>query len=501
MSATKDYWPLVLENLRVSVKDSAYKAWFSRVDFVKTTNMGRKITLSVPNTFSKKYIEQKYKQGLLESINKYYPQVIHVDLVVDKAAEAADARKSEVLAQELAIEEEPAPKQTKAQKRKSTFKSMAQAESVGTDVGSYLPKKNINNLNPRYTLDNFVVTANNEFAYNVAKAVIDEPGKAYNPVFLHGGVGLGKTHLIQAIGQKLLEKNPSFNIKYTPMETFVSQFMIAVRKGQMPNFKNYYRSIDLLLIDDVQFIAGKEGTQDEFFHTFNSLSQESKQIILTSDRHPSELDGVADRLISRFNSGVTVDIAKPDLEARIAILNDKIERSNITLTDFQIQQVAERVDTNVRELEGILNKICAKIKFNPGQEFGDKELHEILEANSGSGAPSMSVREVPVGSRRTDATSKSSAAADKYMYAVCRHFGLDREDILGVSRQKDISLARQVVMYLYKNELDLSYPTIGRLFGNRDHTTVMHAAKKITQLMEGDEKMKEQVQVIRQAVL
>ena len=501
MSATKDYWPLVLENLRASVKDSAFKAWFSRVDFVKTTNMGRKITLSVPNTFSKKYIEQKYKAGLLESVNKYYPQVIHVDLVVDKEAEAADAKKSEVLAQELAIEEEPAPvkKQTKAQKRKSTFQSMAQAESVGSDVGSYLPKKNINNLNPRYTFDNFVVTANNEFAYNVAKAVIDEPGKAYNPVFLHGGVGLGKTHLIQAIGQRLLEKNPSFNIKYTPMETFVSQFMIAVRKGQMPQFKNYYRSIDLLLIDDVQFVAGKQSTQNEFFHTFNSLSQESKQIILTSDRHPSELEGITDRLTSRFNSGVTVDIAKPDLEARIAILNDKIERSRIQLTDFQIQQIAERVDTNVRELEGILNKICAKIKFNPGQEFGDKELLEILDTNSTT--PSMAVREVPVSGKDGATTTKSSAAADKYLYAVCRHFGLDREDILGVSRQKDISLARQVVMYLYKNELDLSYPTIGRLFGNRDHTTVMHAAKKITQLMEGDEKMKEQVQVIRQAVL
>ena len=498
MSATLDYWPLVLEHLHKTLKESAYKAWFSRVAFVKTTNSGRKIVLLVPNSFSKKYIEQKHKPTLLESIKKYYPQVIHIDLEVDKEAESADFQKNRVLSQELPIKKQTSPKKNKREKQAATFATMAAAETVGEEVGSYLPKKNINNLNPRYTFDNFVVTANNEFAYNVAKAVVDEPGKAYNPVFLHGGVGLGKTHLIQAIGQKLLEKNPSFNIKYTPMETFVSQFMIAVRKGQMPYFKNYYRSIDLLLIDDVQFIAGKESTQNEFFHTFNSLSQESKQIIFTSDRHPGELNGVADRLISRFNSGVTVDISQPDLEARIAILNDKIERANIQLTDFQIQQIAERVDTNIRELEGILNKICAKIKFNPGQEFGNKELAEILNARTASSVPAYSTKTVPGFSQKLP--GPSSVAADKYLYAVCRHFGLDRDDLLGVSRQKDISLARQVLMYLYKRELDLSYPAIGRLFGNRDHTTVMHAAKKITAMLESDTKMQEQVQIICQTV-
>jgi chromosomal replication initiator protein len=482
MPATSDYWPLVLENIRGAVNDSAYKAWFSRVDFIKTSNQGRKITLSVPNSFSKKYIEQKYKQGLLSSINKYYPQVIHIDFHVDQAA---DEQITVQVKQQTLTRDETTIKPVA--ETISTFKSMEQVEEVGGDVASYLPKKNINNLNPRYTLESFVVTGNNEFAYNVAQAVIDQPGSVYNPVFYYGGVGLGKTHLIQAIGQKMLESNPSYNIKYIPMETFVSQFQIAVRKGEMQGFKNYYRSIDLLLIDDVQFIAGKESTQNEFFHTFNSLNQESKQIIITSDRHPSELNGIADRLISRFNSGVTVDISKPDLEGRIAILNDKISRLGVNLSDNQILSIAEQVDTNVRELEGVLNKVCAQIKFNPGKIFTDEDLQTILEISVKQNTPAFSPMAHP------------GAATEKIMHTVCRHYGLTKADVLGVSRQKDISLARQIIMYLFKFELDLSYPAIGRLFGNRDHTTVMHATKKITKLMKDDSKMQQQIKVIQLA--
>jgi chromosomal replication initiator protein len=482
-TTTSEYWPLVLENLRHTVKDSVYKAWFEKVVFVKISNQGRKIELEVPNAFNKKYIQTKYSSSLLECLNKYYPQVIHIDLVVN-----AD-NINQIQQEQILPEDKPKKQKTSIN---STYKSMEKAEEKGEEVASYLPKKNINNLNPRYTLENFVVTANNEFAYNVANAVIDEPGKVYNPVFLYGGVGLGKTHLIQAIGQKMLENNPSFNIKYIPMETFVTQFMIAVRNQQMQGFKNYYRSIDLLLIDDVQFIAGKESTQNEFFHTFNSLSQENKQIIFTSDRPPTEINGIADRLISRFGSGVTVDISKPDFEARLAILNDKIERLNIKLSEEYIQLIAEKVDTNIRELEGVLNKICAKIKFNPGKEFTMDDLHIILDSNSTPSSSSLTF-----GGNGTRANS--AAATERFMHAVCRHYGLDKADVLGVSRQKDISLARQVIMYFYKHELDMSYPTIGRLFGNRDHTTVMHAARKISTLVTNDSKMKQQLQVIKQA--
>lgn len=478
MPATKDYWPLVLENIRGSVKDSAYKAWFSRVEFVKTSNQGRKIILSVPNSFSKKYIESKYKQGLLDSINKYYPQVIHVDFSVEQVQDD-----EQFVQQTLTpTHNKPVLTPNSSKKPKLAF-DVFEADSTN-EVASYLPKKNINNLNPKYTFENFVVTNNNEFAANVAKAVIDQPGQIYNPVFLHSGVGLGKTHLIQAIGHKMLENNPSYNIKYIPMETFVSQFQIAVRKGEMQGFKNYYRTIDLLLIDDVQFISGKESTQNEFFHTFNSLIQSNKQIILTSDRHPSELNGVADRLISRFNSGVTVDISKPDLESRVAILNDKIERLHLPLSDFQIQSIAQKVDTNVRELEGILNKVCAKIKFSPGQNFTDSDLDGIL-SNSLTSKASFLPAQNP------------GAATERIMHAVCRYFGLDKADVLGVSRQRDISTARQIIMWFYKYDLDLSYPAIGRLFGNRDHTTVMHAANKIKKLYASDPKMKEKLEIIR----
>jgi chromosomal replication initiator protein len=431
MPATRDYWPLVLETLKNRISGSSYKAWFSRLQFVSTGNQGRKLIIGVPSAFNKNYIESKFRAELREAISKYYPQVIHIE-----------------------------------------------------KLSTYLPKKSLNNLNPKYTFENFVVTRNNELAVSVCQSVINQPGTLYNPVFIYGGVGLGKTHLIQAVGQKMLEKNPSFNIKYIPCETFVNQFLLAVQKRKMDEFRDYYRTIDLLLVDDIQFIAGKEATQEAFFHTFNELHQLNKQVILTSDRAPKALGGIEERLVSRFEWGMVVDISKPDLEDRIAILQDKTNRLNLLLTPTQIQHIAHKIDSNVRELEGILNRIQAKIRLMPGRDFTDNDLFKIVSDYLGDSPIQIQF-------------NVSSFTPDRVLQAVCKLFGLSKADLLGSSREKNISLARQITFWFYKHELDLSYPTIGKLFGGRDHTTVMHGCNKIETLRQTDRKIQEKLTLVQ----
>jgi chromosomal replication initiator protein len=466
MPATHDYWPLVLDNLKTKVSGSNYKAWFSRLEFISTTNQGRKIILGVPSIFNKNYIETRYKEDLKDSISRYFPQVIHIDFHINKDAE-------------LPKPAEQAPISLTSVSSRETENTQDGAEKLST----YLPKKNINNLNPKYTFENFVVSDHNDMASNVAKAVVDQPGTLYNPVFIYGGVGLGKTHLMQAVGQKMLEMNPSYNIKYIPSETFLSQFQIALRKGQMEDFKNYYRTIDLLLLDDIQFLAGKESTQSEFFHTFNTLHQLNKQIILTADKQPKDIKGIEERLLSRFEMGMVVDISKPDLESRIAILNDKIERMSIRLTTEQIHTIAETVDTNVRELEGVLNKIQARVIFTPGRDFTDQDLANIL-----------STYEL---SNRTLIAQKASHTFEKFFTVTCRHFGIEKKDIVGPSRVQNVAHARQYLMWFFEHEMGLSYVSIGKMFGDRDHSTVMHATNKIETLRKTSKQVQDQIDIVK----
>jgi chromosomal replication initiator protein len=472
MPATYDYWPLVLDSLKTNVSGSNFKAWFSRLEFISTTNQGRKIILGVPSLFNKNYIENRYKTELKDAVSKYFPSVIHIDFQVNTPIEAKkDESQQEIIKN---LEKHPRLEVT-----------TANAEVVDR-LASYLPKKNINNLNPKYTFENFVVAGHNEMAVNVAKAVIDQPGTLYSPVFLYGGVGLGKTHLMQAIGQRMLETHPSFNIKYITSETFLNQFQIALRRREMDEFKNFYRSIDLLLIDDIQFLAGKESTQTEFFHTFNALHQLNKQIILTADKNPSEIKGIEERLLSRFSQGMVVDISHPDLESRIAILNDKVERLNIELTSDQIYRIAAAVDTNIRELEGFLNKIQGKIMFSQNKEFSDLDLETLLVHYK----------------RASDVSEVSShlGQTEQLISSVCKYFGLEKKDLTGPSRQQHIALARQLLMWFLKHDMGFSYVAIGKLFGGRDHSTVMHATAKIDKLQKNNLQVKEHLESIKQLI-
>jgi chromosomal replication initiator protein len=468
MPATKEYWPLVLENIKNKVSDSSFKAWFSRLEFVNTGNHGRKIIIGVPSAFNKKYIENKFKSELREAISKYYPQVVHIDYKVNQTSEITQFDHP----QEPLIDQ---PNQSQPTQPEPT-------------LSSYLPSKSLSNLNPKYTFENFVVTKNNELAVSVCKSIVEQPGTMYNPIFIHGSVGLGKTHLIQAIGQKMLEAHPSFNIKYITSETFVNQFILAFQKRKMDEFREYYRSVDLLLIDDIQFIASKEATQEVFFHTFNELHQLNKQIIITSDRTPKNLAGIEDRLISRFEWGMVVDIIKPDLESRMAILKDKSERMGLILSDSQCSMIAESIDSNIRELEGVLNKLKAKLQISTNTELSDQEVASLL---------SISQSESPI----KITLDVSTQTPDRILQAVCKLFSITKADVLGTSRQKNIALARQITMWFYKYELDLSYPTIGKLFSGRDHTTAMHGCNKVNKLIDSDPKIAAKIQTVKDLLL
>jgi len=468
MPATQEYWPLVLENIKSKVTESSYKAWFSRLEFVSTGNQGRKIIIGVPSAFNKQYIENKFKGELRDAIGKYYPQVVHIDYKVTQTNDTIEMDQPEEIIK--------------------TSDSHQTVTRPDPSLSTYLPSKSLSNLNPKYTFDNFVVTKNNELAVSVCKSIVDQPGTMYNPIFIYGSVGLGKTHLIQAIGQKMLETHPSFNIKYITSETFVNQFILAFQKRKMDEFREYYRSVDLLLIDDIQFIASKEATQEVFFHTFNELHQANKQIIITSDRAPKTLVGIEERLVSRFEWGMVVDIVKPDLESRMAILSDKAMRMGVALNPDQCTMIAESIDSNIRELEGVLNKIKAKLQISMQPSLSDEEVALLLNKTQPDNPIRINL-------------DVSTQTPDRILQAVCKLFAISKADVLGSSRQKNIALARQITMWFYKFELDLSYPTIGKMFNGRDHTTVMHGCNKINKLLKTDTKTSNKIQTIKDLLL
>ena len=472
MSVMKQYWPLVLNKLKSLVSSSSYKTWFSGVEFVKITNHGRKIVLSASSRLNKEYIEKKFKNQLNEAIAKYYPNVIHIEFEVRKVEEI----KAEMVQEEV-LTQKTTPKITKEEKEDS--------ESLES-IKSFLPKRNINNLNPKYSLENFVVNSANELAVSVSKSIIRDPGKTYNPVFIYSKTGMGKTHLLQAIGQKMLEERPGFKIKYTTLETFFNHFIVSVEKNNGASFREYYRSVDLLLIDDIQFITGKVATQQAFFHTFNELHQQNKQIVIASDRPPKLMDGIEDRLISRFEWGMVVDISEPDLEDRIAILKYKLKEMGITLSTEHVVEICKRVDTNIRDLEGVMNRIQARLKLIPDRDLSDKDLEKILSGYKVGGAIKIDIVENAVNS-------------DKIMNTVSKVFDISRDELVGSSRIKNIALARQVAMWLCKNELDMSFPTVGKIFGGRDHTTVMYACQKI-QSSQNSEKLAKKIDLVKKVL-
>ncbi len=334
-------------------------------------------------------------------------------------------------------------------------------------------------LNPRYTFEEFVVGVSNRFAQAACVAVAEEPGKSYNPLFLYGGSGLGKTHLMQAIGHYILKKDPTKRVMYISSERFTNEFINSIKMGKGEEFRNYYRNnVDVLLIDDIQFLADKEQTQIEFFHTFNDLHQANKQIVISSDCPPREIKALEERLRSRFEWGLITDINDPDYETRVAILKKKAERDNKLISEEVYEFIAKNIKSNIRELEGALTRVVAysSLVDKPIDiELCEEALVEILDKTIVRKVDSNYIREV-----------------------VCKHFGVSEQELDSPKRMKSIAYPRQIAMYLIREMTDLSLPRIGEIFGGRDHSTVVHSCDKITKEIDTKESTRELIESLRE---
>lgn len=354
-------------------------------------------------------------------------------------------------------------------------------ETESPAISYELPKSNPN-VNAKYTFDNFIQGEGNIWAKSAALAVADKPGGAYNPLFLYGGSGLGKTHLLNAIGNEVLKRNPQARIMYVPAETFINDFIEHIRLDQMDEFKSKYRSLDLLLIDDIQSLKNKTSTQEEFFNTFNDLYRQDKQIVLTSDRPPENLENLEERLVTRFSWGLTQHITPPDFETRIAILRSKIAEFDFEFTDDTLSYIAGQFENNVRDLEGALKNINLLATA--------KQLN-IITVDTAAEA---------IRARKQENPQISVVPIEKIQNEVGRFYGVSTKEIKGTKRVQNIVLARQVAMYLAREMTDNSLPKIGKEFGNRDHSTVLHAYNKIRSSLEKDSNLDIEIQTIRNKI-
>ena len=341
------------------------------------------------------------------------------------------------------------------------------------------------NLNPKYTFDTFVVGSYNKLAHSAAQAVAEDPGHAYNPLFLYGGPGLGKTHLMHSIGHQILKKNPNSHILYVTSEDFTNEVIESIRSGNaaaMTKLREKYRTVDVLMVDDVQFIIGKESTQEEFFHTFNALHSTEKQIILTSDRPPKEMETLEERFRSRFGWGMIADINAPDYETRVAILRKKCENLNKKIDDSIIQYIANNIKSNIRELEGALNKILAFSKLNNipiTQSMAEEALKDMISPHK-----------------------EKEITPELILQVVCEHYNINEQAVLSSKKTKDISLVRQIIMYLCRDCInDMSLKNIAEFLGKKDHTTIMHGISKIEYDIDNDYKLKNNIDVIKKKLL
>ena len=329
------------------------------------------------------------------------------------------------------------------------------------------------NFNPKYTFDNFVVGNSNKYVYAAARGVAEHPFNKINPLFIYGGVGLGKTHLLHAIGNYLIKNNPDLKVLYVTCEKFTHDYVESLKSSKAQansEYREKYRSVDVLMVDDIQFISNKTGTQEEFFHTFNDLYQNQKQIIIASDRHPKEIASLEERLRSRFSMGLMQDIQIPDFETRLAILQKKAQQEHYSVDEDVINLIAERCDTNIRELEGMLSKVSFYASL--------------------LGKPSATLEDVNEALKDQISTNKQNLTADRIIDCVCKYFSITKEDLVGKKKNKEIVEPRQICMYLICDMLDLPLVSIGQIFGGRDHTTVIHAREKVAELIKENNRVK-----------
>lgn len=448
-----DIWQAVLADFELKLTKANFTTWFRNTG-IGSYNAGH-IVICVPNAFTKSWLEKKYTQDIVKTIERVTGKPV-------KKIEYGVENIKNISEQECVFSANPSASTPE------TPAHTPQKTSPGAKFG----------LNPKYSFDTFIVGKGNELAHAAARAVADRPGQAYNPLFIYGGVGLGKTHLLQAIGHAMIAANPNTHIIYGSSERFTNEFINAVKEGRAKEFKDRYRNADLLLIDDIQFIGGKEQTQEEFFHTFNELHQQGKQIVLSSDRPPKAIPALEDRLRSRLEWGMIADISAPDFETRIAILQAKAQEKHAAFDEDIMHLIAATVQSNIRELEGALNKIIAfhQLKNTKPTKESVKSILSSFEAQS----------------------MKKSLTPRELLTTVGEFYDVAMDDMLGKSREKRLAYPRQVIMFLLREELKMSYPAIGNELGGRDHTTAMHAHTKIASHLEDDMKLRQEIELIKQ---
>lgn len=448
-------WQSVLGEIELSVSHATFTTWYKNTELI--SHNAEEAVIAVPNIFAKKQFEVKFNEQVKKVLanNGVTPEKITYTILV--------AGKKTRVNRETTLETSP----SSSSSSHSPSLSLSQSSASATGAG---------NLNPRYTFDNFIVGSSNDLAYTASQAVAANPGMKYNPLYLYGGVGLGKTHLMQAVGNEILKNNPNGRVLYVSSETFVNEFLDYIR-FKKKGFSDKYRNIDVLIVDDMQFIANKEKTQEEFFHTFNFLHQNNKQIIISSDKPPRSIPTLTERLRSRFEMGMTIDVQMPDFETRCAILTAKAALSGVELNNETVEYLATNIKTNIRELEGALNQLLAYA-----------ELHGI--------EPDISTAEGLLGnvrhSRPQHLTSK------QIIDRTAKHFQLQTEEMCSEKRDKHIVVPRQIAMYLLRSELHLSFPKIAGELGRRDHTTAIHSVEKIEKAIKLDFVIREQVASIRE---
>lgn len=430
---SKKLWSEILKDIKSDLSPANFRTWFSATKLeADDGNEKPSFRVVVLNNFVKEQIQARYLDQIGERLG-VRAGVEDFDLSVEVGE--VELPKPEGIIKEKVFSEPDTVREMK----------------IGWGSAS--------NLNPNFTLEKFVVGSSNNLAFAAAQAVAQSPGSVYNPFFIYGGVGVGKTHLMQAVANGILEKEKEVRVIYTTCEKFTNEFIESISSRNSKGFREKFRRTDVLLIDDIQFLSGKESTQEEFFHTFNELYGSGKQIIMTSDRHPSSLGKIEDRLVSRFLGGLTVDISNPDFEMRVAIINQKIRAKNLNLTPEIVDIIASKVDKNTRELEGVLTGITSLASLN-GQEINVDIVKKFF------GIQGENRRTKPVTPRRI-------------ISVVGQKTKVSTADILGKNRQKELVLARQIVMYLLREEYKFSLVSIGDALGGRDHTTVMHGVEKI----------------------
>lgn len=434
-------WKAVLGELEVTVSGANFKTWFANSILLKIERST--VNIGVTNTFTIDWIRNHFEPNLIAILNKHYKKSELKKLTFTILAQ------SRITKTRAIVDPNQASLLDNGNNPKPTAPNITTQHAASSS-----------NLNPKYTFDSFVVGSTNRLAHAAAVAIATKDSKDYNPLYIYGGVGLGKTHLIQAVGNEILRRDASKKVVYVSCESFMNEFVASISSGKKEEFKQRYRNVDLIIMDDIQFIAGKAGTQEEFFHTFNALYQNNKQIILTSDKVPQDIPGLEARLSSRFSAGMVADIQPPDNEMRQAILQVKCQEKGFELDPEIINFIAENVESNIRELEGALTTVQTHLAVSdktPDLADVQSILHNLVNQNK----------------------KKKQLSTDHVNSIICEYYNVDREDILGPRRNKEYVRPRQILMYLLKNELNMSYPNIGHYLGGRDHTTIMHGFDKI----------------------